>query len=131
MTGKRDQRTEGRMAVGRAPAYDSGDANRSGIAEQKERNMRNVLTILSAFVALTAPLRATTFESGDTQATLLELYTSEGCSSCPPAEARLAALRDDPRLWKMIVPVAFHVDYWGQSWLEGSFCLQGFHAATI
>ena len=112
MTGKRDQRNEGRMAVSREPAYLSGDADRSGIVEQKEKTMRSVLIILSAVAALTAPLRATTFESGDTQATLLELYTSEGCSSCPPAEARLAALRDDPRLWKMIVPVAFHVDYW-------------------
>jgi hypothetical protein len=51
-------------------------------------------------------------ESGEAQTTLVELYTSEGCSSCPPAEAQFARLRDDPRLWKEIVPVAFHVDYW-------------------
>jgi hypothetical protein len=52
------------------------------------------------------------FVSGEKQATLVELYTSEGCSSCPPAEAQLAKLRDDPRLWKEVVPVAFHVNYW-------------------
>lgn len=46
------------------------------------------------------------------QTTLLELYTSEGCSSCPPAEAYLNTLKNDTRLWKSIVPVAFHVDYW-------------------
>jgi hypothetical protein len=51
-------------------------------------------------------------ESGETQTPLVELYTSEGCSSCPPAEARFAKLRDDPGLWKEIVPVAFHVNYW-------------------
>lgn len=43
---------------------------------------------------------------------LLELYTSEGCSSCPPADRWLSELKDDPRLWQAVVPVAFHVDYW-------------------
>ncbi len=52
------------------------------------------------------------FSSGVEQTGLLELYTSEGCSSCPPAEAWLAKLEDSPRLWREIVPVAFHVDYW-------------------
>ena len=55
---------------------------------------------------------ATTFESGVTQTTLLELFTSEGCSSCPPAEKRLSQLKSSPDLWKKIVPIAFHVDYW-------------------
>lgn len=52
------------------------------------------------------------FESGPAQVSLLELYTSEGCSSCPPAEAWLSALSQNPELWKAVVPVAFHVDYW-------------------
>jgi hypothetical protein len=43
---------------------------------------------------------------------LLELYTSEGCSSCPPAEEWLSHLKNHPGLWKDFVPVAFHVDYW-------------------
>ena len=53
-----------------------------------------------------------TFQSADRKTTLLELFTSEGCSSCPPAEAWLSRLKDSPRLWKDFVPVAFHVDYW-------------------
>ena len=47
-----------------------------------------------------------------TQATLVELYTSEGCSSCPPADRWLSKLKENPRLWHDLVPVAFHVDYW-------------------
>lgn len=39
---------------------------------------------------------------------VVELYTSQGCSSCPPADAILHELtnRDD------VIPLAFHVDYW-------------------
>src|SRR5213592_2697372 len=55
---------------------------------------------------------ATTFESGKTQTSLIELFTSEGCSSCPPAEKWMSALKTNPDLWKKVVPIAFHVDYW-------------------
>ena len=52
------------------------------------------------------------FQSQPTQTALLELYTSEGCSSCPPAEAWLSKLKQQPGLWKDFVPLAFHVHYW-------------------
>lgn len=48
----------------------------------------------------------------DTHVSLLELYTSEGCNTCPPAEEWISTLQKDPRLWKQLVPVTFHVDYW-------------------
>lgn len=54
----------------------------------------------------------TTFESSNQKVTLIELYTSEGCSSCPPAEAWLNALKDEQGLWKDFIPLAFHVAYW-------------------
>jgi hypothetical protein len=60
-------------------------------------------------VSAAEPLR---FASGVRQTALIELYTSEGCSSCPPAERWFAGLRDDPGLWRDFVPVAFHVNYW-------------------
>src|SRR5215469_12165426 len=53
-----------------------------------------------------------TFESGEMQTSLIELFTSEGCSSCPPAEKWMSAFKSNPDLWKKTVPVAFHVDYW-------------------
>lgn len=52
------------------------------------------------------------FTTGERATSLLELYTSEGCSSCPPAEEWLSGLKKSPDLWKRFVPVAFHVDYW-------------------
>jgi hypothetical protein len=54
------------------------------------------------------------FASGPAKVSLIELYTSEGCSSCPPAEKWLGQLRDAPGLWRDFVPVAFHVDYWNR-----------------
>jgi len=53
-----------------------------------------------------------TFESGETQSSLIELFTSEGCSSCPPAEKWMSALKSSQDLWKKTVPIAFHIDYW-------------------
>ena len=50
--------------------------------------------------------------SGPARTSLLELYTSEGCSSCPPAEAQLSRMKEAAGLWKQFVPLAFHVDYW-------------------
>ncbi|OUR94835.1 hypothetical protein A9Q84_17145 [Halobacteriovorax marinus] len=43
---------------------------------------------------------------------VIELYTSEGCSSCPPADRWMNSLKGDKRLWKEVFPLKFHVDYW-------------------
>jgi hypothetical protein len=68
------------------------------------------LSLLSGTAAVRAADLA--FQSGQTKTHLLELFTSEGCSSCPPAEAWLSKLKGAPGLWHDFVPVAFHVDYW-------------------
>lgn len=52
------------------------------------------------------------FNSGTQRVQVVELFTSQGCSSCPPADAWVNQLLKDPELWKSIVPLAFHVDYW-------------------
>ena len=64
------------------------------------------------------------FESGSQRTSLLELFTSEGCSSCPPAEAQFSRLKGDPGLWKQFVPVAWHVDYWDRLGWRDRFASQ-------
>lgn len=56
-------------------------------------------------------LAACLARSGAQTAALVELYTSEGCSSCPPADRWLSGIpeRYSPR---KVVPLALHVDYW-------------------
>jgi hypothetical protein len=63
-------------------------------------------------ITLVSAHAQTVLHTGPRKVSLLELYTSEGCSSCPPAESWLSRLNSDSRLWKEFVPVAFHVDYW-------------------
>lgn len=67
-----------------------------------------------ALLAISSGLVAEKFEvsSGNQQVQLIELFTSEGCSSCPPADRRISKLVNDKELWKAKVPVVFHVDYW-------------------
>jgi hypothetical protein len=77
---------------------------------------------------LTAPvaLAEVTFRSGPTRVALLELYTSEGCSSCPAAEKWLGEFRQDAGLWSRFVPVEFHVNYWDHLGWKDVFATKDF-----
>jgi hypothetical protein len=79
-------------------------------------NMRYPLT--AVFIALLGgtPLLSAAetlnLSSGEQATPVLELFTSQGCSSCPPAEQWLSTLTRAPQLWSGVIPLAFHVDYW-------------------
>ncbi len=77
---------------------------------QSIRSLAYFIGFCGALSAVTAA--ESVFRSGPEHVALLELYTSEGCSSCPPAERWLGELRQDAGLWRRFVPVAFHVNYW-------------------
>ncbi len=69
--------------------------------------------VLLLFVLqITIPVQAQVISSPLVQVNMLEVYTSQGCSSCPPAERWMSKFKDDSRLWKQLVPMNFHVDYW-------------------
>jgi hypothetical protein len=45
---------------------------------------------------------------------VVELFTSQGCSSCPPADALLRTFARNEKLRGKVIPLAFHVDYWNR-----------------
>jgi hypothetical protein len=63
---------------------------------------------------LVANAGAQDFQSAVTRTNVIELFTSEGCSSCPPADEWMASLRRSKSLWKTFIPLGFHVDYWNK-----------------
>jgi hypothetical protein len=82
------------------------------MSENKRRVIAAVMMVIWLAAGYSFASEPKTFESGDMQSSLIELFTSEGCSSCPPAEKWLSGLKSNQDLWKKIIPVAFHVDYW-------------------
>lgn len=76
--------------------------------------MRSFIPFLltTMLFAVNSSAWAQEFISGNTHIPLIELYTSEGCSSCPPADKWLSSLKSHDELFKGFVPLALHVDYW-------------------
>ena len=57
--------------------------------------------------------------SGSQRVALLELYTSEGCDSCPPADVWVSALPSKNLKSDRLLALAFHVDYWNYiGWVD-------------
>ena len=72
------------------------------------------LAILAlAAVSLSIVLAKTSEPGAPRKAVVVELFTSEGCSSCPPADELLAHLQQDLSAKNIeVIPLGFHVDYW-------------------
>ncbi|MGE0454490.1 MAG: DUF1223 domain-containing protein [Vicinamibacteria bacterium] len=71
------------------------------------------LGILLSLLAASPPSPAQA-EVEPTSPVLLELFTSQGCSSCPAAEELLSRLGLDERTRASVIPLAYHVDYWNR-----------------
>ncbi|CAM2158589.1 exported protein of unknown function (plasmid) [Pararobbsia alpina] len=77
--------------------------------------MARLFTVLCA-----ATLLATNALAAAPRPVVVELFTSEGCSSCPPADSFLSELNDTRA---DVLPLAFHVTYWNQLGWKDPFSL--------
>lgn len=80
--------------------------------------MKSILLRLLSLVMLSTPMMA----SAQSGPIVVELFTSQGCSSCPPADEFLAEMisRDD------VLPLALHVDYWDRLGWKDTFATKGY-----
>jgi hypothetical protein len=87
------------------------DAHDLSLEEPLMRHALTTLVAAAGFLLHAAVHAACSAASGEQTAVLVELYTSEGCDSCPPADRWLSSLRQmHPR--SRVVPLSLHVDYW-------------------
>ena len=70
-----------------------------------------IIIILSIFTTVVSASELTLSSVGK-KPVFIELFTSQGCSSCPPAEKYLNNFENNAELWDKYIPIAFHVDYW-------------------
>jgi len=82
-----------------------------------KRQINAVLTL--ALLSPSVSWAACDVTSGPRTTALVELYTSEGCSSCPPADKRLGQFPSRDYALEQAVPISLHVDYWDDlGWKE-------------
>jgi len=73
-----------------------------------------IAAVLAGIAAPNALAGSCTLQSPAHRVSVLELYTSEGCNSCPPADRWFSALAQQGVSSQNAVQLAFHVDYWNQ-----------------
>jgi hypothetical protein len=75
-----------------------------------------------SLIALCVAVLASNALAGAPRPVVVELFTSQGCSSCPPADHFLSELGDTR---EDVLPLAFHVTYWNQLGWRDPFSLEG------
>jgi hypothetical protein len=79
-----------------------------------------ILLVLAATLAVAGPVRA----DGPAPAAVVEMFTSQGCSSCPPADSLVADFARDPS----VLALSFPVDYWDYLGWKDTFADKAFTA---
>ena len=75
------------------------------------------LGVAPAALTVLATLPSNAFAADAAHPTVIELFQSQGCSSCPPAEANVAAISDRAD----VLALAFEVDYWDRLGWKDTF----------
>ncbi|HEV7484054.1 MAG TPA: DUF1223 domain-containing protein [Thermoanaerobaculia bacterium] len=70
-----------------------------------------VIAAIAILAALTLTMHGAPPKLGPSPV-VVELFTSQGCSSCPPADALIHDIANDSALRGRVIPLSFHVDYW-------------------
>jgi hypothetical protein len=86
------------------------------------------VSVLAGAAGAAPALAGCSATSGTDTAALVELYTSEGCSSCPPADRWLAANFRAGHDAAQAIALAFHVDYWDRLGWKDRFASAQFTA---
>ncbi len=84
--------------------------------------MRRLMAIIASLGAGLGLAASTAAQTPNPPLTVLELFTSQGCSSCPPANANLARLADRPD----ILALSFGVTYWDDLGWKDTFASKAY-----
>src|SRR5215472_7991630 len=78
------------------------------------QHTRRMIRTIALFLSVCLALSGASARAGE-RPIVVELFTSEGCSSCPPADKLLSELANRPD----VLALSFHVDYWdGLGWKD-------------